>query len=144
VRSDPETTVEAAYAAWRVRDLEALVAYMSDDIILHIHVPDAAGPFAGEVSGKPAVTQRLSLILDDFEFLTFLPKAPIIDGEFVRALVEFHGRHKASGEEIQCTMRHVWRVQNGTVTRVDEYHDGEMVRAFMMLAQARAQTQNAR
>jgi hypothetical protein len=138
MRSDPEGIVDAIYAAWAAKDLTGLMAYCGDDIVFTIHVPQDAGAFAGESWGRAAMLDRLQMIVDEFNFLRFEPGTPIIDGERVKVLVDFHGRHKASGQDIVCRLRHVWHFAEGRLVRIDEYHDGAMVRAFMNLARATA------
>jgi ketosteroid isomerase-like protein len=143
MRSDPEGIVEAIYASWRARDLAALMAYCGDDIVFTIHVPQDSGAFAGESCGRTAMLARLKMIVAEFDFLRFEPGTPIIDGERVKVLVDFHGRHISSGQDIVCRLRHVWHFAGGRLVRIDEFHDGEMVRAFMNLARATAASRQA-
>jgi ketosteroid isomerase-like protein len=136
MRSDIGGIVETVYAAWRAKDLAGLMAQRGDDIVFTIHVPQDAGAFAGESWGRAAMLARLRMIVDEFDFLRIEPGTPIIDGERVKVLVDFHGRHDSSGQETVSRLRHAWHFAEGRRVRIDEFHDGEMVRAFMNLARA--------
>jgi ketosteroid isomerase-like protein len=45
-------------------------------------------------------------------------------------------RHRDSGEVLSGRFRHVMRVENGLIRRVDEFHDRAKVEAFMRLVKA--------
>ena len=133
-QDDPETIVDAAYAAWRLQDEEAWLAYCAESVVYTLHVPTDLFPFGGSSVGKEAARRRLCMIWDLWEFLEMAPGQLTVDGCVVRALVTFRCRHRSTGRLLEGRKRNVWRVENGLVTRYETFHDLERVRAFMRLA----------
>lgn len=134
VRASATIIVECAYSAWAARDLEGTLAWFADDVNFVIHLPPEIGPFVGEVTGKTNLEPRLKGILDEFDFLEYVPLQIRADGDTCYSRVRYHYRHKVTGLEIEGTMRHVCRVAVDQITRFEEFHDAERVRTFMRLA----------
>jgi ketosteroid isomerase-like protein len=133
LRAQVRTIVEALYASWAAKDLTAVLDCCTDDIVFALHIPTDVAPFAGESCGKGALAPRLKQILDAFEFLDYRPLLiTAIDGDF-HAQIHYHYRHKATGHEIDGTMRHIGRLAGDKLARLDEYHDTPRVRAFLEL-----------
>jgi ketosteroid isomerase-like protein len=133
MRARDRIVLEALYASWAVKDLDAVLACCSDDIVFVIHVPPEVMPFAGETRGKAAIVPRLKMILDNFDFLEYRPEFINDEGDEFHSQVRYHFRHKATGHDIRGTMRHVWRVEGDQIVRLEEYHDTPRVRAFFEL-----------
>jgi ketosteroid isomerase-like protein len=137
MRARDRQVLEAMYASWAAKDLKAVLACCSDDIVFAIHVPPEVMPFAGETQGKAALAPRLQMILDDFDFLQFRPDFINDEGDTFHSQVHYHFRHKQTGHDIAGTMRHVWRVEGDKIVRLEEFHDTPRVRAFFdLLAQS--------
>jgi len=132
--------VEAAYAAWAARDLAATLATFAPDVEFAIHLPPDVAPFVGEVQGRDKLAPRLQAIIDEFDFIEYVPLQITAEGESFHSRVRFHYRHKVTGLEYEGTMRHVWRVEGDKIVRFEEFHDAERVRSFFrLLAQAKAE-----
>jgi ketosteroid isomerase-like protein len=131
--------LEAAYAAWAAADLDATLASFADDVVFIIHLPPEVAPFMGEARGKEQLRPRLQAIIDDFDFIEYVPLQIVTSGEMLHSRVAFLYRHKATGLEYDGTMRHVWRVEGDKIVHFEEFHDAERVRSFFqLLAQAKA------
>ena len=136
---DPADVVCELWRHWRARDKAATLDMVSDDIELVQNVPEDVLPFGGVTRGKAAASDRLQMILDQFWTLKFEGEVVSVEGGIVHGLVQFHFRHKATGEDIQGTMRHRFDVRDGRIVRLAETVDVDLVRAFMRLvAQAAA------
>lgn len=139
MRASVPVLLEAAYAAWSAQDLDATLSAFADDVVFAIHLPPEVAPFVGEVTGKEQVRLRLQTIIDDFDFIEYVPLHITAEGESLHSRIRFRYRHKASGLEYDGTMRHVWRVEGDKIVRFEEFHDAERVRTFFaMVAQALA------
>lgn len=125
--------LEAAYASWAIRDLDAFLDCFADDLLFANHMPPDIVPFAGIVRGKPEFRRQIQKILDEFDTIHYRPVQITNDGGSVRAQTEFQYRHKATGLTYEGRLRHVFRVENGKIVRFDEFHDGERTRAFFEL-----------
>jgi ketosteroid isomerase-like protein len=140
VRASIPMVLEAGYASWAARDLAATLAVFAPDIVYVMHLPPDVGPFGGEVRGRDELAPRLQGILDDFDFIEYVPLQITAVGGSFHSRVRFHYRHKETGLEYEGTMRHEWRVEGDKIVRFEEFHDAERVRSFFqLLAQAKSQ-----
>jgi ketosteroid isomerase-like protein len=137
MRARDRLVLEAMYASWATKDLDAVLSCCSDDIVFVMHVPPELVPFAGESQGKAAIVPRLQMIIDGFDFLEYRPVYIDDAGEACHSLVRYRFRHKNTGYEIEGTMRHVWTVEGDQIVRLEEFHDTPRVSTFFeLLAQA--------
>jgi ketosteroid isomerase-like protein len=130
---DPAEVVRALWRAWQVRDKAATLATLADGIVFALYVPQEVVPFGGETRGKPSVSDRLQMILDQFDTLIYEGKVTRTQGATVYGRVAYCFRHKVTGEAIDGAMRQVIEVRDGLIAKLSEYHDIELVRAFMRL-----------
>jgi ketosteroid isomerase-like protein len=136
--------VEAAYASWSARDLEATLSCFSHDVMFAIHLPPEVAPYFGMQRGRDELGVRLTMILNEFDFLEYKPIQITSQGISFHSQIRFHYRHKLTGLEYDGTMRHVWRVKGDRIVRWEEFHDIERVRVyFQLLGQAIALQQVA-
>ncbi len=133
MRARDQLVIEALYASWAAKDLDAVLACFSDDIIFRMHLPKEMAPFAGDSQGKAAIVPRLKMIIDEFDFLSYRPTFIRDVGEELHAQVRYRYRHKATGYEIEGTMRHIWRMNRDQIAELDEFHDSARVQAFFEL-----------
>lgn len=141
MRASAAILMEAAYAAWAARDLATTLAAFADDVVFVIHLPPEVAPFFGEARGKEHLRRSLQTIIDEFDFLEYVPVSITAEGEHLHSRIRFRYRHKATGLEYDGTMSHVWRVEGARIVRFEEFHDAERVRTFFALvAQAQSST----
>lgn len=62
-------------------------------------------------------------ILSDFEGFTVTPRRLVAEGDTVVALGRYAGTHTGTGRELDAQFVHVWTVEEGTVTRFQQYTD---------------------
>jgi ketosteroid isomerase-like protein len=142
--SEPAETVRALWGAWRQRDKGATLALLADNIVFALFVPQEVLPFGGETVGKPSVSDRLQMILEQFDTLSYKGKVTRTLGDNVHGMVAYRFRHKVTGETIDGVMRHVIEVRDGLIVRINEHHDIALVRAFMRLVSHSAAEQIGR
>lgn len=133
MRAQDRLVVEACYASWAAKDLEAVLACFSDDVVYTMHLPQELMPFAGETRGKDAMAPRLKMIIDGFDFLEYRPKFYSDDSSVFHSQVRYRYRHKKTGYEIEGTMRHIWHVDGDQVVQLEEFHDSPRLQAFFEL-----------
>lgn len=137
MRASASILLEATYAAWAAKDLDGTLAAFADDVVFVIHLPPEVAPFVGEARGREELRPRLQSLIDDFDFLEYVPMRITAEGEHLHSRISFRFRHKATGLEYDGTMRHVWRVEGDKIVRFEEFHDAARVRTFFaMVAQA--------
>jgi len=135
---EPAEIVQHLWRVWAKRDKAAAIALFSPDIVYDLHIPEEVVPFGGETRGKAAVSDRLQMILDQFDTLLYAGHVVKVDGEKVHGLVDYRFRHKLTGEVIDGSMRHQILVRDGRIVSLRETHDIEKVKAFMRLVSLRA------
>lgn len=123
----------AHWDAWSRQDVAGSLALFSDDAVFAMYVPEHVLPFGGETKGKAAASDRGKMIIQQFEIVTYRGEVTGIDGDKVRGHVDYCFRHRATGEEIDSSMRHVMTVRDGLICRLEEYHDVAKIAAFMRL-----------
>jgi ketosteroid isomerase-like protein len=137
MRARDRLVVEACYASWAAKDLDAVLSCFSDDVVYTMHLSEELAPFAGESRGKAAMAPRLQMIIDDFDFLVYRPTFYSDESEVFHAQVHYRYRHKKTGYVIEGTMRHIWHVEGDKVVQLEEFHDSPRLHAFFeLLAEA--------
>jgi ketosteroid isomerase-like protein len=119
--------------AWVANDLGGTIARFSPDGVYALHIAEDLLPFGGETKGRDNFAAALRSMRTDWDYLVFRPTQVKAAGPVVRMQVEFMYRHRASGEVLSGRFRLVAQVEDGLVTRLDEYHDRAKVEAFMRL-----------
>lgn len=133
VKLQPAAIVEGFWEAWSRRDKDAALAYLTDDILYALYVPEDVLPFGGETRGKASVSDRLQIVLDVFETDSYVGRITRCDGDVVHGVVDYSFRHKLTQHVINGSMRHVVLIRDGHAAEWREYIDTERVRAFMQL-----------
>ncbi len=137
MRSDPEAVVSGLYAAWSLQDIEAVLAYCSNDIVYAVHQHSGVSGLGGDMTGKNAVRAYLKAVCEVWEFIDMMPGSFDVRGDEIHEYMRFHARHRPSGQELIGRKRHVWLVLDGRVARCDEYQDAASLDAFMRMVGAR-------
>jgi ketosteroid isomerase-like protein len=133
--SSPEVELVAScYAAWSERRLDHLLNAVSDDCVYTMHVPEALLAFAGRHEGREAIRACLESILVEFaDVLMVVDDWTHGAGEIVRTRVVYYYTHPETGDQLDGVLRHVWRVKDGRVVQLDEYHDAPRLEAFLKM-----------
>ncbi len=136
MRNDAEAVVEGFYAAWRLQDIDATLGYCAYDFHYTVHQPEGVKGLGGHMVGKAAVRPYLVAVCGIWEFIYLAPVSLSVNGNKVRGLTRFHSVHRRTGLPLTGTKRHVWQVENGLITSVEEYHDAGQIKAFLAMADA--------
>ena len=133
---DPEAVVEGVYAAWRLKDVAATLAYCTDDIRYIVHQPKGTKGVGGTMRGKGAVRSYLTAVAArwDNERLEIL--TAVVDGDEVRCRMGFDALHRPTGLLLSGTKRQVFRTRDGRIAFCEEYQDACGIKAFLAMAEA--------
>ena len=129
--TDSPALLQAIYAAYRERRLADALALLSDDFRFTLHLPAEALPGAGASHGKAEAARLLEDIIATYDFLMYEPGPIMVTGDEAAVRVRIRYRHKATGEVIETTLGHFWRLRDGKATQLDEYHDVQQVLSFL-------------
>jgi ketosteroid isomerase-like protein len=123
--------VRGVYDAFARGDVPAVLGAMADDIEWR----EAEGmPYGGVYHGPDAAAQNvLGPLTTDIPDFAVTPEELIGSGDTVAVVVRYTGRGKASGEELDLPVVHVWDVRDGRIARFRQFADtakfGEVVPA---------------
>jgi len=130
---DPGLVVERYWDRWAARDRRGCLDLMAENVVWALYVPQEVLPFGGETYGAASISDRLRMLLDQFDTLYYRGSVTRSEGGRVNGRVAYGFRHKITGEDIEGVMRVVVAIENGRIARWEEYHDVEKVKAFMRL-----------
>ncbi|MDO9383718.1 MAG: nuclear transport factor 2 family protein [Hyphomicrobiaceae bacterium] len=121
---------------WSQGDLDTAFTLVHDDCEYSLHLSDDLIAIGGVKSGRATIEPALRQIREVFDYLVWRPiKISERDAD-VRVQLEFLYRHIPSGELLGGNCRFLFRVREGLITRVEEFHDRAKVAAFLRLVGA--------
>lgn len=123
--------LQTIYAAYREKRLPDVLAHLADDFRFTIHLPADSLPGAGTPHGKADTAKLLEGLIATYDFLMYEPGPIMVTGEEAAVRVRIRYRHKATGEVIETTLGHFWRVRDGKAAQLDEHHDVQHVLSFL-------------
>lgn len=133
MKSDPETLVDAFYAAWRALDPPAALAYCTDDVHIVFHF----GPmllFSGECRGKEAALRQLTEAGKGWEYLELKQFYNSVEPGLVRCTCPFVFRHTRSRAILEGTLRHVFTLRDGQIAKFEAFLDVALLNSFLRMA----------
>lgn len=130
---DPASVIEALYAACRRADIDAMLECCADDIVVVLRVPEEVSRYAGEMTGKEALRRYLTDLHAAWSMLVVEPGPMKFEGGLVRELTRFRSLFRATGDIYESNYRHIWHIEDGLITRCEEFQDTPMLRAFLNL-----------
>jgi len=133
--SEPLQTVTEFNVHWGRGDLDAAMRLVADDCVLTVHVSEDLVEHAGQWVGADQIRLALATARHHYDYVLYRPLIMGTEGNTVRVRVEFIGKHRPSGEPMSMMFRQVIVVENGHITRCDEYHDRSKLEAYLKLIQ---------
>lgn len=128
--------VRRLYNSWRNQDVTGVLACCTDDIVYTVNPSQPELRSLQVYRGRYEVSAYLHAVSWAWEFLELEPGSFRIsaDGECMRERIRFKARHRATGNILESTKRHVWHSRGGLIARCDEFEDTGLIRAFMQMA----------
>jgi ketosteroid isomerase-like protein len=125
------------YASWEGGDLLTTLSYFAVSVTFAVHsMPDAAS-LVGAGMGRNDFGERLEVFLRKFEVEDFKLQHPVTtNGIWLQSRVAFRYRHRATGWDVDGTMRHKWRFVGDEIAHFELFHDSPRMHAFYNLAAA--------
>ena len=126
--SDPEEVVERVYAAWNKGDVDGMLALIHPDIEWR---PGTDSPFAGVHSGLDGFERYTRSWADTFEHMHIDLGAIRTRGEWLMAELRQRSRPPGGSVDIDAVATHVWRVDEGKITKWFSFYDEAEAIAFL-------------
>lgn len=125
MKNTAKTVVEKMFTAFSRGEVEKFVATVSEDTVWIYHGTQVIPK--GVFEGKEGVRQFFNNILNGTEIIRFEPRQYIVEDNMVVVLGEEHQRVKRSGKELKQKWVQVYTVENGLITRMEEFATSEVV-----------------
>ncbi|GAB1445078.1 MAG: nuclear transport factor 2 family protein [Cyclobacteriaceae bacterium] len=125
MKNSAKTVVDKMFSAFGSGDVEKLVATVSDNTEWIYHGTQIIP--AGTFEKKEGVRAFFSNILDKTEIISFEPQQFIVEGKMVVVLGQEHQKVKRSGRELKQKWVQIYTVENGLITRMEEFATSEEV-----------------
>lgn len=123
--------LQALYVAYREKRLTDVAAHLADDFRFTLHLPADSLPGAATPHGKAEALKLFAGILAAYDILLYEPGPIMVTGDQAAVRVRIRYRHKATDAVIETTIGHFWRVRDGKVVQLDEYHNVQHVLSFL-------------
>lgn len=134
--STPRDLIRSLYEAFAQGDAETVVGALDADV----HWQEAEGgplaednPYLGPEAVAEGVFARLVEEIDEF---SVRPQRFVAEGADVVVLGRYTGSHAASGKPLDAQFVHHWTVEDGKVTRFQQYTDTEQWTRIYAAAEA--------
>ena len=135
MRSDPESVIDGLYSAWRLQDVEAVLAYCTQDVCFRVLPSESDRGRIFEMRGRDEFREHLKALRAAWEFLDMSPGPLSVNGDHAREVMRVSARHRATGRILESHKRHVWQFDGHRIKSCDEYEDTALLRAFLRLAE---------
>lgn len=126
MKNEARQVVDRMFAAFAQGDAEAFVATVSDDTVWTYHGTQVIPK--GTFEGKEGVRKFFKSIVEGSDILHFEPTDFIVEGNKVAVLGHEHQRVKRSGKELKQQWVQVYTVENGLITKMEEFASSEVVK----------------
>ena len=120
---DNKEFVRSLYEAFGRGDAETVLGGLAEDVDWREaeSQPYADGnPYVGPARVGEEVFGRIMADFDDF---TVMPETFVAEGDMVVVLGRYTGKRKGTGEPLNAQFAHAWTVEDGEVTRFQQYTD---------------------
>jgi ketosteroid isomerase-like protein len=129
--------VEAFCAAYAVRDVEKVAAFLHDDVVWTISGPVEVLSYCGTHRGKAAVKDLIAQkVLSMFRVVSFTQESFLVDGDRVAMLNRRTAQRIADGRVISYRVANFLRFQDGKVIEnlslLDSFDAAEQILGYSL------------
>lgn len=122
----PKQVVEKMFEAFSSGDADKFVATVSEDTVWIYHGTQIIP--AGTFEKKAGVRAFYTNIMERTEIIVFEPQQYIVEGNIVVVLGHEHQKVKRSGRELKQEWAQIYTVENGLITKMEEFATSEEVK----------------
>ncbi|MCZ4342995.1 nuclear transport factor 2 family protein [Sphingomonadaceae bacterium G21617-S1] len=124
---DGADVVGRFFDAFNAGDIDAAFATLSPEIMWTYHGPEGKIPFAGTFRGHAGVRDFFDRVSKSIEIREMTPRSFVSFGDQVYGRGIEHSVSLATGREYRLEWVHVYHVQDGLMTRFEEFIDTAVV-----------------
>lgn len=123
MKNSPKQVVEKIFNAFSSGDADKFVATVSDDTVWIYHGTQIIPK--GRFEKKAGVRAFYTNIMEKTEIISFEPLQYIVEGNMVVVLGREHQKVKRSGRELKQDWVQIYTVENGLITKMEEFATSE-------------------
>lgn len=123
MKNSPKEIVEKMFAAFISGDADKFAATVSDDTVWIYHGTQIIPK--GRFEKKEGVRAFYTNIMEKTEIINFEPLQYIVEGNMVVVLGREHQKEKRSGRELKQDWVQIYTVENGLITKMEEFATSE-------------------
>lgn len=123
MKNSPKEIVEKMFAAFKSGDADKFVATVSDDTVWIYHGTQIIPK--GRFEKKEGVRAFYTNIMEKTEIINFEPQQYIVEDNMVVVLGREHQKVKRSGRELKQDWVQIYTVENGLITKMEEFATSE-------------------
>ena len=128
---DERLVIEAMCAMWVAGDLDGLVKAYAKDVVFAVCGSASTNSFLRNGRGRQLMRNRLGMLQSEFDVIRFRPTQITRDDDtWLHFGAQYKYVHRATGMDIDGTMRHNCRMRGGRIERVEIIHDTARMAAF--------------
>src|SRR5690554_1165694 len=125
MKNSARRVVDEMFTAFSSGDVDKFVATVSEDTVWVYHGTQIIP--AGTFKKKEGVRAFFKNIMERTEIIVFEPQEFIVEGNKVVVLGHEHQKVKRSGRELKQKWVQIYTVDNGLITRMEEFATSEEV-----------------
>ena len=130
MKPDPVLIIEASYVARRDKDDAALRRLHHDDMVFTFNAdPDCIGS-GQRLEGMDAIFAHFARVAQHWDLLEHVPGPILGSGFSYNRIIRSKLRHRATGQILEGTKRHVITVLDGKIAAIEEYLDRNLIQAI--------------
>ncbi len=118
---------------WAAQDVAETTALLAPDCFSVVYLDESAGGMAGKKSGRVEIADGLYSNLATWHYLQFDWTVIGVEHNTGRAQVAFEYQHQKTHLRYAGTMRMIFVVTDGMISRVECHHDEPRIVSFMKL-----------
>lgn len=126
MKNSARSVVEKMFTAFSSGDADKFVSTVSEDTVWIYHGTQIIP--AGTFEKKEGVRTFFTNIMERTEIIVFEPQQYIVEGNMVVVLGHEHQRVKRSGRELKQKWVQIYTVENGLITKMEEFATSEEVK----------------
>jgi ketosteroid isomerase-like protein len=116
------TTVRQAYENFKTGNIQGILNLVSDNV--EWTLPEVQGvPVSGTRHGRSGVADFFATLSETQEVVSFEPRQFVAQGNTVVALGRYAFRVKTSRQQFESDWAHVFAIENGKITKFQEFTD---------------------
>ena len=117
--------IESLYAAFANGDIPTVLNGFAPDIEWN----EAEGfMYGGQYIGPNAILENVFMKFGtEWEGFSVVPKKIVDGGDTIVGLGTYAGKYLRTGKSISVPFAHIWTLENGQVTRFDQFTDTQVI-----------------